>query len=213
MTPFRNVALICPATIKADAGTHTSVFGAADGLAGWRIPEFGIRQAVASSHRAARRSVIAVSARKQPGRLGWARVDAGQYGSSVQIGAFGTSNPRVSPTRLPGFVVVRRRAVLVCFQYREVADRVAAVLTFLTPAAATPNPNRTPSQNCTRNALGAAGRPFLIAATSIIRRCDPPTPESATPWGVSETERLGEVAAGPRRGRGRCCPRERIAGR
>ena len=29
MTPFHNVALMCPATTKADAGTHTSVFGAA----------------------------------------------------------------------------------------------------------------------------------------------------------------------------------------
>ena len=26
MTPFRNVALMCPATTKADVGTHTSVF-------------------------------------------------------------------------------------------------------------------------------------------------------------------------------------------
>jgi hypothetical protein len=38
MTPFRNVALMSPATTKADAGTHTSVFGAAaDGLIGWRV--------------------------------------------------------------------------------------------------------------------------------------------------------------------------------
>ncbi len=35
MTPFRNVALKRPATTKADADTHTSVFGAAaDGLIG-----------------------------------------------------------------------------------------------------------------------------------------------------------------------------------
>ena len=26
MTPFRNVALMCPATTKADVDTHTSVF-------------------------------------------------------------------------------------------------------------------------------------------------------------------------------------------
>ena len=45
MTPSRNVALMCPATTKADAGTHTSVFGAADGLIGWRVPESGIREA------------------------------------------------------------------------------------------------------------------------------------------------------------------------
>jgi hypothetical protein len=38
MTPFRNVALMSPATTTADAGTHTSVFGAAaDGLIGWRV--------------------------------------------------------------------------------------------------------------------------------------------------------------------------------
>ena len=38
MTPFRNVALMCPATTKADVGTHTSVSGAvADGLIGWRV--------------------------------------------------------------------------------------------------------------------------------------------------------------------------------
>jgi hypothetical protein len=38
MTPFRNVALMCPATTKADVDTHTSVFGAAaDGLIGWRV--------------------------------------------------------------------------------------------------------------------------------------------------------------------------------
>ena len=46
MTPFRNVALMCPATTKADAGTHTSVFGAAaDGLIDWRVSESGIREA------------------------------------------------------------------------------------------------------------------------------------------------------------------------
>ena len=46
MTPFHNVALMSPATTKADAGTHTSVFGAAaDGLIGWRVSEFGIREA------------------------------------------------------------------------------------------------------------------------------------------------------------------------
>jgi len=46
MTPFHNVALMCPATTKADAGAHTSVFGAAaDGLIGWRVSEFGIREA------------------------------------------------------------------------------------------------------------------------------------------------------------------------
>jgi hypothetical protein len=46
MTPFRNVALMRPATTKADAGTHTSVFGAAaDGLIGWRVSESGIREA------------------------------------------------------------------------------------------------------------------------------------------------------------------------
>jgi hypothetical protein len=38
MTPFRNVALISPATTTADAGTHTPVSGAAaDGLIGWRV--------------------------------------------------------------------------------------------------------------------------------------------------------------------------------
>jgi hypothetical protein len=38
MTPFRIVALMCPATTTADAGTHTSVSGAAaDGLIGWRV--------------------------------------------------------------------------------------------------------------------------------------------------------------------------------
>jgi hypothetical protein len=38
MTPFRNVALLSPATTTADAGTHTSVSGAAaDGLIGWRV--------------------------------------------------------------------------------------------------------------------------------------------------------------------------------
>jgi len=42
MTPSRNVALMYPATTTADAGTHTSVFGAAaDGLTGWRVSEFG----------------------------------------------------------------------------------------------------------------------------------------------------------------------------
>src|SRR6266852_3451973 len=35
-----------------------------------------------------------------------------------------------------------------------------------------PNPDRIPSQNCACSALGAAGRPLFIAATSIIRRCD-----------------------------------------
>jgi hypothetical protein len=46
MTPSRNVALMSPATTKADAGTHTSVSGAAaDGLIGWRVPEFGMREA------------------------------------------------------------------------------------------------------------------------------------------------------------------------
>jgi len=38
MTPFHNVALMSPATTTADAGTHTSVSGAAaDGLIGWRV--------------------------------------------------------------------------------------------------------------------------------------------------------------------------------
>ena len=46
MTPFHNVALMCPATTKADADTHTSVFGAAaDGLIDWRVSESGIREA------------------------------------------------------------------------------------------------------------------------------------------------------------------------
>ena len=46
MTPFRNAALMSLATTKADAGTHTSVSGAAaDGLTGWRVPESGIREA------------------------------------------------------------------------------------------------------------------------------------------------------------------------
>ena len=37
---------MCPATTKADAGTHTSVLGAAaDGLIGWQVPEFGLRVA------------------------------------------------------------------------------------------------------------------------------------------------------------------------
>jgi hypothetical protein len=46
MTPFHNVALMCPATTTADAGTHTSVFGtAADGPIGWRVPAFGQREA------------------------------------------------------------------------------------------------------------------------------------------------------------------------
>ena len=37
---------MCPATTKAEAGTHTSVSGAApDALTGWRVPELGIRQA------------------------------------------------------------------------------------------------------------------------------------------------------------------------
>ncbi len=46
MTPFRNVTLMCPATTTADAGTHTSASGAAaDGLTGWRVSEFGIREA------------------------------------------------------------------------------------------------------------------------------------------------------------------------
>jgi hypothetical protein len=46
MTPFRNVALIYSATTKTDVDTHTPAFGAAaDGLIGWRVSGFGIRQA------------------------------------------------------------------------------------------------------------------------------------------------------------------------
>ena len=58
MTPSRNVALMSPATTTADAGTHTSVSGAAaDGLIGWRAPAFAMREAAGSrSHRTARRA-------------------------------------------------------------------------------------------------------------------------------------------------------------
>ncbi len=70
------------------------------------------RYAISASH-IAEYGAGDIGAESPPAALpiGWARVDAGQYDSSVQIGAFGASNPRASPTGLAGRVVVRQRVV------------------------------------------------------------------------------------------------------